>query len=37
VVARFDAYVIEQLSPPLGQLHPSSAKSRVFLSGKRDE
>jgi hypothetical protein len=36
-VVRFDAYVIEQESPPLGQVRAGRAKARVFLSGTREE
>jgi Vitamin K-dependent gamma-carboxylase/Lipase maturation factor len=36
-VIRFDAYVIEQESPPLGQVNPGLAKSHIFLSGSREQ
>jgi hypothetical protein len=36
-VVRFDAYVIEQESPPLGQTRAGRAKSRMFLSGVGSE
>jgi hypothetical protein len=36
-IVRFDAYIIENDSPPLGQSQPTGTKSHVFLSGSRDE
>jgi hypothetical protein len=36
-ILRFDAYVVEQQSPPLGQLRPSDVKARVFLSGSKTD
>jgi hypothetical protein len=36
-IERFDAYVIEHDSPPLGQLRATNTKARIFLSGSRDD